>query len=160
MKPLLLIPVLLPLAGCPIPPALTGLPLGLSPIAGGGGAQVTTATQVKLSRPNFRLVKAGAIGSSSGFRLLGILTFKSPEYAEALTRLYGKAGVSEGKAQALVNVVYDQTEPYFILFSLPKITVRGDLVEFREDRPQETASPRGRADSAPDFPAGPPPKER
>ncbi|HYE33823.1 DUF6567 family protein [Methylocaldum sp.] len=90
---------------------------------------------MELSQPNFRLVQADVVGSSTGFKLLGIFTFKSPEYAEAITRLYKKAGISSGKAQALVNVVYEQTQPYFILFSLPKVTVRGDLVEFKEGQP-------------------------
>jgi len=130
-----LIPVFLLLTGCPVPPAATSLPLGLPPIATAGGAQITSGTQVKLSQPNFRLIRADIVGSSTGFKLLGIFTFKSPEYAEAITRLYKKAGISIGKAQTLVNVVYEQTQPYFILFSLPKITVRADLVEFRESRP-------------------------
>lgn len=132
MKILRLIPALLLLEGCPIPPVATGL-VSMPPLGGGGGAQITTSTQVRLSRPNFRLVKAGATGSSTGFSLLGLIPFKSPEYAEALAQLYQKAGVSEGKAQALVNLVYDQTQPYFILFSLPKITIRGDLVEFQKE---------------------------
>lgn len=135
MRVLLLMPLLLCLTGCPIPPAMAGFPLGLSPGGGGGGTQVTSVTEVNLSQANFRLVRADAIGESTGFKLLGLLTFKSPEYAEAITRLYRQAGISGGRPQTFVNVVYDQTSTYFILFSLPKITVRGDLVEFREDRP-------------------------
>ena len=135
MRYLWLVSVLLLLTGCPVPPAATSLPLSLPPIAAAGGAQITSGTQVKLSQPNFRLVRADIVGSSTGFKLLGIFTFKSPEYAEAITRLYKKAGISIGKAQTLVNVVYEQTQSYFILFSLPKITVRADLVEFRESRP-------------------------
>jgi hypothetical protein len=132
MRFLLLIPFLFLFTGCPVPPVATGFPLAAPSAA--GGAQITTVTQVTLSQPNFRLVKADVVGSSTGFRLLGLLTFKSPDYAEAITRLYEKAGVSNGTAQVFVNLVYDQTSPYFILFSLPKITVRGDLVEFRDDR--------------------------
>ncbi|WP_133717268.1 DUF6567 family protein [Methylocaldum gracile] len=132
MRFLLLIPFLFLLTGCPVPPVATGFPLAAPSAA--GGTQITTVTQVTLSQPNFRLVKADVIGSSTGFRLLGLLTFKSPDYAEAITRLYENAGVSNGTAQFFVNLVYDQTSPYFILFSLPKITVRGDLVEFRDDR--------------------------
>jgi hypothetical protein len=135
MKLLGSIPVLLSLAGCPIPPAATTLPISLPPIASAGGAQISAGTEVRLSQPNFRLVRADIVGSSTGFKLLGIFTFKSPAYAEVITRLYKNAGVSIGKAQTLVNVVYEQTQPYFILFSLPKITVRADLVEFRESRP-------------------------
>jgi len=135
MKFLRLVPVLLLLTGCPIPPAATGLPLSLPPIASAGGAQIASGTQVKLAQPNFSLIQTDIVGSSTGFKLLGIFTFRSPQYAEAITRLYKKAGFSTGKAQTLVNVVYEQTQPYFILFSLPKITVRADLVEFRESGP-------------------------
>jgi hypothetical protein len=128
------LPFLLVLGGCAMPPALSGLPMGLSG-GGGGGAQIAGVTEVELSRANYRIVKADAIGESKGFRLLGLFTFRSPEYAEAIGRLYRQAGVAGGKAQALVNVVYDQTSTNFILFSLPKITVRGDLIQFREDVP-------------------------
>jgi hypothetical protein len=114
---------------------------------------VTSLTQVELSQPNFRLVKADVIGESRGFRLLGLFTFKSPEYVEAITRLYQNAGVSTGKPQTLVNVVYDQTSTYFILFSLPKITVRGDVVEFREGDPPRGGNPGPESGARVDLPS-------
>jgi hypothetical protein len=93
---------------------------------------VTSTTQVRLSKGNFRLIRANAIGESTGFNLLGLISFKDPEYAEAITRMYRQAGISGGRAETFVNVVYDRTSTVYLLFSLPKITVRGDLVEFRE----------------------------
>jgi hypothetical protein len=134
VRVLLLMPILLSLTGCPAAfPLVADLPMGLS-AGGGGGTNVTSTTRVVLSRPNFRLIRANAIGESTGFKLLGLLTFKSPEYAEAITRLYRQAGISGGRPQTFVNVVYDQTSTFFLLFSLPKITVRGDLVEFLDER--------------------------
>jgi hypothetical protein len=91
-----------------------------------------TTTAVNLSRQNFKIVKSNAIGSSVGFSFLGLVTLKAPGYAEAITQLYQQTGVSEGKAQALVNVVHENSSTYFILFALPKITVRADIIEFTD----------------------------
>ena len=72
------------------------------------------------------------MGKSEGFSFLGLIPLKSPTYTEAIARLYQSAPVTEGKAQALVNTVYEHTSSYFILFSLTKVTVRADLIEFTE----------------------------
>ncbi len=90
----------------------------------------TTGTQVDLSKGNYRIVKANAIGESSGFSLLGFIPFKSPRYTAAMSNLYEKAGLEEGKAQALVNVTQERSTMYLVLFSIPKLTVRADVVEF------------------------------
>ncbi|MDD2658685.1 MAG: hypothetical protein PHY54_03265 [Methylococcales bacterium] len=119
------------LTGCaaalPALPALSGL------IPASGGTQILTTTTVSLSKKNFKIVKANAVGRSVGFSLLGLFSLKSPCYEEAISRLYWSANVSEGKSQALVNVMHEQTSTYFILFSLPKITVRADIIEFIDD---------------------------
>ena len=70
------------------------------------------------------------MAKSGGFKLLGFITIRSPSYVQAMSRLYSKAGVVEGRAQALANVVYETGGMNLILFSLPKIRVRADLVEF------------------------------
>jgi hypothetical protein len=132
-KSLKMLPVLLALAGCagalPAIPALSGL---ASPPV---GTPILTTTAVDLYKKNYKIVKANAIGSSVGFSLLGLFTFVSPGYEEAITRLYRSAGITEGKAQAIVNVVHENTSPYFILFALPKITVRADIIEFIDTVP-------------------------
>jgi len=131
MKSLKILPILLLLAGCaaalPALPALSGL------IPAANGTHILTTTTVNLSRKNFKIVKANAFGSSVGFSFLGIFSLKSPSYEEALTQLYRSADVSEGKSQALVNVMHEQTSTYFILFALPKITVCADVIEFIND---------------------------
>jgi len=119
------------LTGCaaalPALPALSGL------IPASSGTQILTTTTVNLSRKNFKIVKANAVGRSVGFSFLGLFSLKSPGYEEAITQLYRSANISEGKSQALVNVMHEQTSTYFILFSLPKITVRADIIEFIDD---------------------------
>ena len=131
MKSLKILPILLLLAGCaaalPALPALSGL------IPAANGTHILTTTTVNLSRMNFKIVKANAFGSSVGFSFLGIFSLNSPSYEEALTQLYRFADVSEGKSQALVNVMHEQTSTYFILFALPKITVCADVIEFTDD---------------------------
>ena len=131
MKSLKILPILWLLTGCaaalPALPALSGL------IPTTNGAHILTTTTVNLSRKNFKIVKANAFGSSVGFSFLGIFSLKSPSYEEALTQLYRSADVSEGKSQALVNVMHEQTSTYFILFALPKITVCADVIEFIND---------------------------
>lgn len=94
----------------------------------------TSATTVDLTRNNYRIVKSNAIGESHGFRLLGLIPFASPTYTGAMSDLYSKAGVAEGKAQALANVTQEQSSIYLILFSIPKVTVRADIVEFIDEK--------------------------
>ena len=131
MKSLKILPILWLLTGCaaalPALPALSGL------IPATNGTHILTTTTVNLSKNNFKIVKANAFGSSVGFSFLGIFSLKSPSYEEALTQLYRSADVSEGKPQALVNVLQEQTSTYFILFALPKITVCADVIEFIND---------------------------
>jgi hypothetical protein len=132
-KSLKMLPVLWSLTGCagalPAIPVLSGL---ASPPVGN---PILTTTAVNLYKQNYKIVKANAIGSSVGFSLLGLFTFVSPGYEEAITRLYHSAGITEGKAQAIVNVVHENTSTYFILFALPKITVRADVIEFIDTLP-------------------------
>ncbi len=128
VKLLKALPILCLLTGCaaavPALPSLSGL------IPAPAGSQVLTTTSVNLSKQNYKIIKANAVGSSTGFSLLGLFALTSPGYSEAITQLYRSAGISEGRAQALVNVVHEHSSTYFILFALPKITVRADVVEF------------------------------
>jgi len=90
-----------------------------------------TGTGVNLEQNNYRVIKASATGVSSGFRLLGIIPFKAPSYAEAKKNLYASAGESlDGRAIALANQTEDRSSLYVILFSLPKLTISADIVEF------------------------------
>jgi len=92
----------------------------------------TSATQVDLSRKNFHIVKANAIGTSSGFELFCFIPFAAPTYSRAMSDLYKTAGVTEGKAQTLTNVTQERSTLYLLLFSIPQLTIRADVIEFTE----------------------------
>lgn len=92
----------------------------------------TSGTQVDLGRKNFRVVKANAVGKSSGFKLFGFIPFTSPTYTEAMSDLYRAAGLTEGRAQTLTNVTQENSTLYLVLFSIPKLTIRADVIEFTE----------------------------
>jgi hypothetical protein len=90
-----------------------------------------TSTAVTLKENNYKLIKGAAVGTSSGFKLLGIIPLSSPTYASAKADLYKSAGVSlTGKSIALANQTEDRSGLYLILFSLPKLTLTADIVEF------------------------------
>ena len=94
----------------------------------------STGTGVNLSRDNYKVIKAGAMGESKGFRLLGIIPFASPSYAEAKKQLYASIGENVvGKSLALANQTEDRSTLYLILFSIPKLTISADVIEFDND---------------------------
>ena len=96
----------------------------------------TTGTGVSLSQKNYRMIKAGAMGKSYGFSLLGIIPFTSPTYADAKTDLYQSVGEPlTGRAVALANQTEDHSNLYLILFSIPKVTLTADVIEFTSEQP-------------------------
>ena len=97
-----------------------------------------TATGVSLAGNNYKLIKAGAKGQSSGFRLLGIIPFASPNYADAKASLYQSVGEPlTGRSVALANQTEDRSSLYLILFSIPKVTITADVVEFTDKAPSK-----------------------
>lgn len=101
-----------------------------------GGGRIkgqSTDIGVSLTKKNYRLIKAGACGESTGFRLFGVIPFASPSYADAKRRLYDSVDIQlEGKAIALVNQTEDHSLLYLILFSIPKLTLTADIIEYLE----------------------------
>ena len=92
-----------------------------------------TNTSVSLAGKNYKLVKPGAMGKSSGFRLLGILPIASPTYGAAQAALYRSVGESlTGRAVALANETEDRSSLYLILFSIPRVTITADVIEFTD----------------------------
>ncbi|HTD66884.1 MAG TPA: DUF6567 family protein [Candidatus Limnocylindria bacterium] len=112
---------------------LAQLPIPLTPDwlkPASSSAQILSSTHVTLTGNNFRIVETNVIGKSRGFKLLGLITLKPVSYTRAMSRLYDQAQVEPGRPQALANVVHESSSIYLILFSLPKITIRADLIEF------------------------------
>jgi hypothetical protein len=120
--------VVLGMTGCA---AIAALPIDLpSGPSGSGPTSVLTRTEVQLTQRNYRVVQTNLRGTSWGFALLGILMLKPPDATEAFAKLLAGVENLEGHAVAVINVMQDSSAPYFLLFSLPKITFRADVVEF------------------------------
>lgn len=86
-----------------------------------------------LSKGNYEIVKANAIGRSWGFNLcLGLIDIAEPQYADAMKDLYKNAGIDpEGKAYALTNVIVQETDCNLLVLSMPKVTIRADIIEIK-----------------------------
>ena len=97
-----------------------------------GSMPQATASATHLDRANFRVIKANARGEDEGFYLLGFIPIVTPSLSDATDRLmYGIN--AEGRAISLTNVTQEQRTLYLILFSLPKIVVRADVIEFLDE---------------------------
>lgn len=100
--------------------------------ASNGEMPQSTHSATRLDRANFRVVKASARGDDLGFYLLGILPIVSPSISDATDELM--QGISaEGRAISLTNVTQERQNLYLILFSLPSVIVRADVIEFLDD---------------------------
>jgi hypothetical protein len=116
-------------AGCASAPLVAPL---LNPAS--EPAQFLMGTRVDLARGNFKVLKPDLIGTSKGFKLFGIIGLKSAKPTEALSQLYATAKLQPGRAQTIANIMYQRTSSYFVLFSIPRISVRADLIEFTEEK--------------------------
>jgi len=123
-------------SGCAAP-LTSQLPNFSTSLTGGQIQQIQVATSVSLATDNYRILKTNVMGTDWGINLLGILPIVSPDYTKAIAKLYKAGEVSERKPQAIVNILQQNTAPFFILFSIPIITFRADVVEFTNaTRPQ------------------------
>src|ERR1700722_6207593 len=110
----------------------------------------STQTEVALTHGNYKMVRAGAEGRSYGFRFfLGIIPIAAPSTADARADLYQSIGQTlTGRSVALINVNEDRSTTWLILFSIPKIVITGDVVEFTEDnqtQPMNQMAPANQA---------------
>jgi len=126
--------VVIGMTGCA---AIAALPITLpSGPSGSGPTSVLTLTEVHLQQRNYRVIRVNVTGTSQGFALLGLFVLKAPDAAEAFASLYEDGNlrvlIAERRALAFVNVMQTSSAPYFLLFSLPEITFRVDVVEFVE----------------------------
>jgi hypothetical protein len=121
---------------------MAAYPLSSAPalLAPAGAVEIHNQTDVRLDQNNFVVVKTNAAGKCKGFAFLGIITMKPAKFSKALDRCYAQAAIEYGKPQTLVNVVMERNTSYWILFSLPEVSVRGDVVEFMPAEPYDDES--------------------
>lgn len=122
--------------------------LGCS-MGGGVGKPHSSGTETRLDRANFRIVKARARGEDWGFRALGFLPLVSPSVGDAMDQLLVDVP-SKGRAISLANLTEEYRTLYFVLFSLTRVIVRADVIEFvEESAAQLPASPSRRGVTVP-----------
>jgi hypothetical protein len=110
---------------------LSALPVGS--VIGNPNAsalEIHNNTDVQLRGDNFIVIKTNVAGQSSGFSLLGIITIVPAKFTKAMSRLYAQAEMQTGRPQALVNLILEKDAVYYILFSIPRTSIRGDVIEF------------------------------
>jgi len=114
--------------GCASGSALSVASLMGSPNA--SALEIHNNTDVRLQEKNFLVIRTNVMGQSSGFSLLGVLTIVPPKFTEAMNRLSTQAEMQPGRPQTLANLVMEKNSSYFILYSLPRISLRADVIEF------------------------------
>jgi hypothetical protein len=85
---------------------------------------------VKLVEGNFITIRTNVVGFSKGFKLLGFITLHPATVDKAMDRMYAHAQAQEGRPETFAHLVVEHSGIYVILFSIPKVTVRADLIEF------------------------------
>lgn len=124
------------MSGCaalaPMSSLITPLTSGAPPL------QVHEQTSVKLAEGDFVLIKTNVWGRSKGFSLLGLITIYPATLTKAMTRMYAAAQMRPGRPQTIAHLIIEQTSSYYVLFGIPKVDARADIVEFNpEVKPDE-----------------------
>ncbi len=121
----------------------TASSVAVSSIAGlpnASALEIHSHTEVRLQEANFVVTKTNVAGQSKGFSLLGILTIVPPKFDKAMSRLYTEAKMQPGRPQTLANLSVQKDSTYLLLFSLPRLSVRADVVEFTPAHATNTPS--------------------
>ena len=127
------------LGGCA---ALPFLPATSSLLPNGSStADFHSGTAVRLEQANFATVKTNVAGQTKGFALLGVITLVPARFSTAMDRLYAHAEVRPGGAQTLANIVVERSSTYLILYSIPRVSIRADVVEFVTPSPTNPSPP-------------------
>jgi len=101
--------------------------------------EIHNETNLRLDQANFVVVRTNVTGRSKGFALLGFISLAPAKFMTAMDRLYGSAEMEPGKPQRLADIVVEKSSTYWILFSIPQIAVRADVVEFIPTPPDESS---------------------
>lgn len=127
--------------GCAAP-LFSQLPIISPSLSGGQAPGIQATTTVSLAADNYKILKSNVVGTDWGVSLLGIIPIVSPDNAKAFARLNLAGEVYGGTPRAVVNILQQNTAPFFILFSIPRITFRADVVEFTKPAQPQAAKPQ------------------
>ena len=90
----------------------------------------TTLTNVELTKKNFKVL-ARVEGEASSTYVLGFGGLSNALYTRAFDNMMNKVKL-QGRARAVVNVMYDTEFNTYFLFSTRKVKAIGYLIEFTE----------------------------
>jgi hypothetical protein len=121
--------------------ALATLPLSSLIPSGGQGPTIYNTTQVRIEQRNFQVIKTNVVGTSKGFSLFGLITIVPARLTTAVNRFYVKAGMQPGQPQTLANLMTEQNSSFYLLFGIPRVTIRADVIEFTPPPPTVYESP-------------------
>jgi hypothetical protein len=111
--------------------------------------QVHDETHVDLAKDNFFVVKTNVVGTSRGFSLLGIITIVPATLNKALNHLYAAAEMQQGRPQTVAHLIIEHTSTYWIMFGIPELNARADIVEFKPGVSPASSSTPGESVRAP-----------
>lgn len=120
---------------------------GIGPTSLSGDRGGTQA--VSIDRSDCKLVLGRAVGTDTGFSLLGFIPLKSPSESIAVDKMYENArqrgAQPEGNSRTFVNTSIERTNQYYVLFGIPCIRSTGDLVEFTDGgNDKDSSSKKGK----------------
>ena len=109
-------------------------------------------TAASVAGKTYKLVEGEAVGTSYGFKFLGIIPFANPHYGMARKDMLSSVQKAVGgRGASLSHETSDTSTIYVILFSIPKVTVTADVIEF-----VDTAAPISTTDTPLARPAAAP----
>lgn len=95
-------------------------------------------TGVNVDGSDVKMLCTRVEGESKGLKILGIFPVVSPSEHDAIKGMYKHAqarGASlEGESRHFINKSIERSSKYYILWSNPKITATGDLVQIMTPR--------------------------
>lgn len=109
--------------------------------------QIFNSTQLRLQQKNFVVVKSNVMGQSRGFALFGFITIVPARFSKAMNRLNAQADLKPGTSRTLENLVLEKDSSFFLLFSIPRTSIRADVIEFVPDIQPQPSS--GETNSSP-----------
>lgn len=115
------------LGGCAAAPLL---PTATSLLNGPASTDFHSGTAIHLEQANFVTVRTNVVGQARGWSLFGVLTMSPARLGTAMDRLYAAAEMQPGRPQILANVIAERSSSFYLLYSVPRVTVRADVVEF------------------------------
>ncbi|HUJ10396.1 MAG TPA: hypothetical protein VL171_10245 [Verrucomicrobiae bacterium] len=93
--------------------------------------QPLTTTTLQLNQANYIVQKYNVVGQGTSFRLLGLITIIPAMRVKAFTKMHEKAGLKPGGRATPAHLLVEESNPYFLLFSIPRVRVRTDFIMFQ-----------------------------